>query len=87
MRTLPVAILVVGMVSAAAPAWAQTYGSSFPVCLQTYDKGGGGNIDCSFTSLPQCNASASGRAAQCYTNPFFASAREPAGYRRHRRAY
>jgi hypothetical protein len=86
MRTLPFAILVIGMVSAAAPARAQTYSPSFPVCLQTYGPAGD-NIDCSFTTLPQCNASASGRAAQCYTNPYFASAREPAGYRRHRRAY
>jgi len=86
MSTLPFAILVIGMVSAAAPARAQTYDPNFPVCLQTYGSAGD-NIDCSFTTLAQCNASASGRAAQCYTNPFFAGAREPAGYRRHRRAY
>jgi Protein of unknown function (DUF3551) len=86
MRTLPVAILIVGMISAAAPAWAQTYSPNFPVCLQTYGFAGD-NIDCSFTTLPQCKASASGISAQCLTNPYFASAREPAGYRRHRRAY
>ena len=86
MRTLALAILVIGMVSAAAPARAQTYSPNFPVCLQTYGFAGD-NIDCSYTSLAQCNASASGRAAQCLTNPYFASAREPAGYRWHRRAY
>jgi Protein of unknown function (DUF3551) len=86
MRTLPFAILVIGMVSAAAPARAQAYDPNFPVCLQSYGRAGD-NIDCSFTTLPQCKASASGISAQCYTNPFFASAREPAGYRRHRRAY
>jgi Protein of unknown function (DUF3551) len=96
MRILPLAILAIGMVSAVAPARAQTYGSNFPVCLQSYGEGDG-HIDCSFTSLPQCNASASGRAAQCYTNPYFASARESllslgsrmsaSGSRRHRRAY
>ena len=29
---------------------------------------------------PQCNASASGRTAQCFINPYFASAQIPAGY-------
>jgi Protein of unknown function (DUF3551) len=45
--------------------------------------------DCSYTSLPQCNASASGRAAQCVINPYFAGAEEPRGrhYRRHPRVY
>ena len=33
------------------------------------------------------NASASGRAAQCFINPYFASAQAPAGYWRHRRVY
>src|ERR1700755_519929 len=86
MRTLPLAIFLIGMVSAAGPARTQTYNLNYPVCLRSY-----GlyvvNIDCSYTSLHQCNASASGLAAQCLTNPYFASAREPAGYRRHRRAY
>jgi hypothetical protein len=69
-RTLALAILAIGMLSAAAPARSQTYDPNYPVCLQSYGIGGG-NIDCSYTSLPQCNASASGRAAQCLTNPFF----------------
>jgi hypothetical protein len=44
--------------------------------------------ECRYTSLPQCNASASGRAAQCMVNPYFANAyEEPRRYRRHRRAY
>jgi hypothetical protein len=43
--------------------------------------------ECRYTLLPQCNASASGRAAQCVVNPYFAGAKEPAGYRRHRRVY
>ena len=55
-----------------APARAQTYDPGFPVCLQTY--GIDGNyIDCSFTSIGQCQASASGRAAQCISNPYFAA--------------
>jgi hypothetical protein len=45
--------------------------------------------DCSCTSLPQCNASASGRSAQCVINPYFAGAEEPQErhYRRHPRVY
>ncbi|MEH2523170.1 MULTISPECIES: DUF3551 domain-containing protein [unclassified Bradyrhizobium] len=71
MRPLASAILTVGTMLVVAPARAQTYDPSYPVCLQTY--GIDGNyIDCSFTSLAQCAASASGRAAQCLNNPYFA---------------
>jgi len=64
MRTLAFAILLIGTV--AVPAHAQTYDPHYPVCLQSYSLGGG-KIDCSYTSLAQCNASASGRAAQRLT--------------------
>ncbi|UPK05261.1 DUF3551 domain-containing protein [Bradyrhizobium sp. 170] len=70
MRVLACTILTIGMMLVAAPARAQTYDPNFPVCLQTYAIGGG-YIDCSFTSLAQCAASASGRAAQCLNNPYF----------------
>jgi hypothetical protein len=63
------------------PAAAQTYSPGYPFCLRAQ-----GNYECSYTTLAQCNASASGRAAQCFTNPF-ASAEEPAGNRRHRHGY
>jgi hypothetical protein len=79
MRTLALAILAIGMVWAAAPARAQTYDPTFPICLQSCALGGC-KIECDYTSLGQCNASASGRAAQCLTNPFFAhSTRKPVG--------
>jgi Protein of unknown function (DUF3551) len=68
------------MMLVAVPARAQTYDPSYPVCLQTYGIEGG-YIECSFTSLAQCAASASGRAAQCLNNPYFAQGdRKP--YRR-----
>ena len=88
MRNLALAILAIGTVSI-APAAAQTYDPAYPVCLHKYGLGGFNYYDCSYTSLPQCNASASGRAAQCVINPYFASAQVPAGgcYRRHRRVY
>ena len=46
--------------------------------------------DCSYTSLPQCNMSASGRSAQCVINPYYAYASEqPSGrrYKRYRGSY
>lgn len=73
MRILACAVLI-GTIFAAAPARAQTYDPSYPVCLQTYGIDGG-YIECSFTSLAQCAASASGRSAQCLINPYFASGR------------
>ena len=71
MRVLACTILTIATALAAAPARAQTYDPNYPVCLQTYGIEGG-YIDCSFTSLAQCAASASGRAAQCLNNPYFA---------------
>jgi Protein of unknown function (DUF3551) len=84
MRILEVAILAIGAVSA-GPATAQTYDPNYPVCLQLYgDKDN--YIDCSYASLTHCSASASGRAAECLINPYFANARVPAG-RRYPRVY
>jgi Protein of unknown function (DUF3551) len=77
------AILAIGTVSM-GPAAAQTYDPAYPVCLHVYTLGAN-YYECRYTSLPQCNASASGRAAQCVINPYFAGART--GYRRHRRVY
>ena len=86
MRILALAILAIGAVAASAPARAQTYDPNYPVCLQIY--GPISYNECNFTSLAQCNASASGRPAQCVVNPFFANAQAPLGRSyRHRRAY
>jgi Protein of unknown function (DUF3551). len=84
MRILALAISAIGIVSM-EPASAQTYDPAYPVCLHLY--GRINYYECRYTSLPQCNASASGRAAQCIVNPYFAGAQQPAGYRRHRRVY
>jgi hypothetical protein len=85
MRILALAILAIGTVSI-GPAAAQTYDPAYPVCLHVYTLGAN-YYECRYTSLPQCNASASGRAAQCVINPYFASAQVPEGYRRYRRVY
>jgi hypothetical protein len=86
MRIPALASLTIAAALTATPALAQTYDPNYPVCLQTYGIGGG-YIECSYASLAQCSATASGRAAQCITNPFFAGAQAPAGPRRQRRAY
>ena len=88
MRIPAVAILAIAAASTAAPAQAQTYDPSYPVCLHVYGKVS--YYECAYTSLPQCNMSASGRSAQCVINPYFARAtQEPQGrrYRRYPSSY
>src|SRR6201988_5516544 len=79
MRILAFAILAIGTVSI-GPAAAQMYDPAYPVCLHVWSRGAS-YYECSYTSLPQCNASASGRAAGCVINPYFAGTRVPAGRR------
>ena len=88
MRVLALAILTMATALAAPSARAQTYDPAYPVCLHVYDRGAN-YYQCSYTSLPQCNASASGRAAQCVINPYFASEEEPGKrrYHQHPRVY
>jgi hypothetical protein len=72
MRGLALALLAISAVSAAGPARAQTYDPRFPVCLHVY--GPATYYECYYTTLAQCAASASGRAAQCVLNPYVARA-------------
>lgn len=51
------------------PAPAQTYDPRYPVCIEIYTIDGS-NIDCSYLSMAQCAASASGQEARCYANPY-----------------
>jgi hypothetical protein len=85
MRILSLAIFAIGMMSATVPAAAQTYGSGYPVCLHVY--GPVTYYECRYTSLGQCNASASGRAAQCVVNPYSANAEMVRPARRSRQIY
>ncbi len=62
MRIPALAILTFATILTAAPARAQTYDPAYPVCLHVYTRGAN-YYECRYTSLPQCNASASGRAA------------------------
>ncbi|MGJ4998923.1 DUF3551 domain-containing protein [Bradyrhizobium sp. HKCCYLS3077] len=87
MRVLNWSVLALGLMVGGAvsdAAQAQAYDPRYPVCMKVYEGGrfGGGEwIDCSYTSLPQCRATASGRSAMCDLNPFYA----PPPRRAHRR--
>ena len=80
---MALAIFAIAATAAAAPAQAQTDDPNYPVCLHVY-----GRItyyECSYTSLPQCNMSASGRSAQCVINPYYAHASQQPSARRYKR--
>ena len=89
MRILTLVILMIVTVSATPSARAQTYDPKYPVCLQVYQSWRDFYFECAYTSLAQCNMSASGRAAQCIINPYYAGAKAAPGRRdrRHRRVY
>jgi hypothetical protein len=71
-RSLALAMLAMATVSLAGQAEAQTYDPAYPVCLQIYQGGiADYYFECAYTSIPQCQASASGRAAQCVVNPYY----------------
>jgi hypothetical protein len=80
-------IVIAGALFAAAPSQAQTFDPHYPVCMHVYSgaSGGGGDwYDCSFISLPQCRATATGRAATCDLNPYY-PVNVPPQHSRHRR--
>jgi hypothetical protein len=82
MRVLNLTMLAAGALAASSSAHAQTYSPDYPVCLHVY--GPATHIECAFTSLPQCDASASGRAAQCEVNPYLAYAEPMKSFSRER---
>ncbi len=73
-------ILALAMALVAASVQAQMYDPNYPVCMQVYGELEGERVDCIFTSLAQCAATASGRPATCLINPYFA---QGSGRRRH----
>ncbi|MCP3408188.1 DUF3551 domain-containing protein [Bradyrhizobium sp. CCGB01] len=78
-RLMNAILLVAGLPGAAlvgTPVEAQTYDPRYPVCIEIYTIDGS-SIDCSFTSIAQCAASASGQSAQCYANPYAMQNRQP----------
>jgi hypothetical protein len=90
MRIQALAILTIATVLTATPAQAQTYDPNYPVCLQIYVSWNDFYFECGYTSLEQCRWSASGRAAQCVINPYYAGRKKASPGRRdrrHRHAY
>lgn len=70
---------------------AQRYDPAYPVCMHRYTGGGPGGggsdyYDCTFTSLQQCRATASGLAATCDVNPYYAF-NGPPPRRPHKKVY
>jgi uncharacterized protein DUF3551 len=63
--------LLAALVSLVPPAQAQTYDPRYPVCLQIYQGFVDYYFECAYTSMPQCQASASGRSASCVVNPYY----------------
>ena len=71
MRILALAIFTIAAASAAPSAHAQTYDPNFPVCMHVH-RLGANYYDCRFATIPQCQATASGQAAYCLVNPYYA---------------
>jgi hypothetical protein len=70
MRSLALTILTMGFVLAAGYAQAQTYDPAYPVCLYDDAYGASPQYRCSYTTMDQCRASASG--GTCSLNPYYA---------------
>ena len=86
MRVPILAILALGAVHMAAPAQAQTYDPNYPFCVQVYQGFVDYYFDCTYRTMAQCRMSASGRAASCVVNPYYAGPRGKPGTR-HRRPH
>jgi hypothetical protein len=67
-------LLVAGTLLALSPASAQTYDPRYPICMHVYGEKLGDRMDCIFTSLGQCAATASGLPATCLINPYYVHA-------------
>jgi hypothetical protein len=72
LRALTFAFVVVGTLLTSAAASAQTYDPSRPICMHVYGEQMGDRMDCIYTSLAECAATASGLSAQCLVNPYYA---------------
>jgi hypothetical protein len=76
MRILALAILTVAAAAAAPPARAQTYDPAYPVCLQVNTAPNDYYFECRYTTMAQCQMSASGRSAYCLVNPYYAGGKK-----------
>jgi hypothetical protein len=75
--------ILAATLAATAPAHAQTYDPAYPVCLQVYQGFVDYYFECHYTTMAQCQATASGRSASCVVNPYYKGRGAP-GTRRKR---
>jgi hypothetical protein len=61
------AIAMLALLGPSSVAQARDY----PVCLRVYQNFHQWYDECGYTSMPQCQMSASGRAAECIVNPWY----------------
>ena len=80
MSRLIFSIFALAMTVVVNSVQAQTYDPNYPVCMHVFGEQLGDRMDCNFTSLAQCKATASGLPASCLINPYFVP---PSGRRRH----
>jgi hypothetical protein len=69
MRTMILISVIIGGLAVVGAAPAQAVGTRYPYCMQGSSSPGLSN--CTFTSLAQCRATASGRFLTCIANPFY----------------
>jgi hypothetical protein len=79
-------IVLAATIALSAPARAQTYDPSYPVCLQVYQGMVDFYFECRYRTMAQCAASASGRSAQCVVNPYYGGPNAGRGKRQKRPA-
>jgi Protein of unknown function (DUF3551) len=79
-------IVLAAAIALPAPARAQTYDPSYPVCLQVYQGIADFYFECHYRTMAQCAASASGRSAQCVVNPYYAGPKAGRGKRQNQPA-
>jgi len=77
MRVLVMAISSMLAAMTAIPAHAQTYGGNAPFCLEKWGWEGMHYIECSYSSMEQCHATASGLPAMCLRNPYYSTEQAP----------
>jgi hypothetical protein len=69
MRTVVLALLAVGGLTAIGAAPAEAVGTEYPFCIQGEESPALSN--CTFSSYEQCQATASGRFLSCIQNPYY----------------
>jgi uncharacterized protein DUF3551 len=69
MRIIILFSLAIGVLAVIGAAPAEAVGSRYPYCLRGRSSPGLSN--CTFRSLAQCRATASGRPLTCIANPYY----------------